>query len=451
MRTPYWNPRTETLAREALDELRLRKLRAHVAWTLEHAPWQGRLLREAGIGPDDIRTLDDIRRIPFMTRDDWMASQIADPPFGEVLAQSPAAAMRYHTTSGTTGKRALAVLDGPKDWEWIAEMWCYAFWGFGIRPADRVFFAFSYGTFVGFWGAHYAAEKIGCLVLPGGNMTTEARVRQIVSTDTTVVCSTPTYALRLAQEAQALGIDLANGPVQRLVLSGEPAGSIPATKRLIEEQWGAKAADTAGMTEVGTIIMFECEHQPGGAHIIEDHFLEEVVDPETDEPVAYGEEGERIVTSFGRGFVPVLRYRTRDLVCRVPASTCSCGRGFDIYDGGIRGRVDDMKIVRGTNIYPRAIEEIVRRRDGIDEFQVRLYTIGHQRDEIEVLIECPAASGDNDPMLTELRRELAEAHEGLRIDVRLAERESLPRFELKAKRLVDERTVWGSEGDRKVM
>jgi phenylacetate-CoA ligase len=450
MDTPYWNPRTETMPREQLDALRLRKLRDHVAWTLENAPWQGRLLREAGVRAEDISSLDDIRRIPFMTRDDWMESQIADPPFGEVLAQPPEAAMRYHTTSGTSGSRPLAVLDGPKDWEWIAEMWCYALWGFGIRPSDSVFFAFSYGTFVGFWGAHYAAEKLGCLVLPGGNMTTEARVRQIMATDTTVVCSTPTYALRMAQEAQSLGIDLADGPVQRVLLSGEPAGSIPATKQLIEEQWGAKAADTAGMTEVGTIIMFECEHQPGGAHIIEDHFLEEVLDPATDEPVAYGEEGERIVTSFGRGFVPVLRYRTRDLVCRVPASTCSCGRTFDIYDGGIRGRVDDMKIVRGTNIYPRAIEEIVRRRDGIDEFQIHLYTVGDQRDEIEVLVECPTAT-EGDALLTELKRELAEAHEGLRIDVRLAEHESLPRFELKAKRLVDERTVWGSKGDRKVM
>jgi phenylacetate-CoA ligase len=451
LRTPYWNPRTETLPREQLDELRLRKLRAHVGWTLEHAPWQGRLLRDAGVAPEDLKSIEDIRLLPFMTRDAWMESQIADPPFGEVLAQPRAAAMRYHTTSGTSGSRPLAVLDGPKDWEWIAEMWCYAFWGFGIRPHDSVFFAFSYGTFVGFWGAHYAAEKIGCLVLPGGNMTTEARVRQIMSTGATVVCSTPTYALRMAQEAQALGIDLASGPVERVLLSGEPAGSIPATKRLIEDQWGAKAADTAGMTEVGTIIMFECDHQPGGAHIIEDHFVEEVVDPATDQPVGYGEEGERIVTSFGRGFVPVLRYRTRDLVCKVPASTCSCGRGFDIYDGGIRGRVDDMKIVRGTNIYPRAIEEIVRSRDGIDEFQIHLYTVGDRRDEIEVLVECPRAAGESDPLIAELRRELAEAHEGLRIDVRLAEAESLPRFELKAKRLVDDRTVWGSQGDRKVM
>jgi phenylacetate-CoA ligase len=451
MDTPYWNPRTETLEREQLDALQLRKLRDHVAWTLEHAPWQAERLRAADITPETLRTLDDVRRIPFLTRGEWMDSQIADPPFGAVLAQPREAAIRYHTTSGTSGSRPLAVLDGPKDWEWIAELWCYALWGFGVRPGDTIFFAFSYGTFVGFWGAHYAAEKLGCLVLPGGNMTTEARVRQIADTQATVVCSTPTYALRMAQEAQALGIDLPASPVSRLLLSGEPAGSIPATKRLIEEQWGAQTADTAGMTEVGTIVMFECDHHPGGAHIIEDHILEEVVDPITDEPVPYGEEGERIVTSFGRGFIPLLRYRTRDLVRRVPSENCSCGRGFDIYDGGIRGRVDDMKVVRGTNVYPRAIEEIVRRREQIEEFQVHLYTVDGRRDEIEVLVECAAATGDQDPLLTELRRELSEAHEGLRIDVRLAEAASLPRFELKAKRVVDERRVWGAEDERKGM
>jgi phenylacetate-CoA ligase len=451
MTTPYWNPRTETLPREQLEALQVTKLRDLVAWTLRNAPWQAERLRRAGVEADSIRTLDDLRRIPFLTREEWMESQIAAPPFGDVLAQPPEAAIRYHTTSGTSGTRPLAVLDGPKDWEWIGEMWCYALWGFGVRPHDRIFFAFSYGTFVGFWGAHYASEKLGCLVLPGGNMTTDGRVRMIADTGATVVCSTPTYALRMAQEAQAMGIDLRNGPVERLVLSGEPAGSIPATKALIEEQWGAKSADTAGMTEVGTIIMFECEHQPGGAHLIEDHYVEEVIDPETAEPVGYGEDGERVVTSFGRGFIPVLRYRTRDLVRRVPADTCGCGRTFDIYEGGIRGRVDDMKVVRGTNVYPRAIEEIVRRRSTIDEFQIRLYTVEGRRDEIEVLVECSVAGGETDELLGELRRDLAEAHEGLRIDVRLADRGSLPRFELKAKRLVDKREVWGSQGEGKAM
>ncbi len=246
-----------------------------------------------------------------------------------------------------------------------------------------------------------------------------------------------------------MGIDLVGGPVDRLILSGEPAGSIPATKKLIEEQWGAKAGDTAGMTELGTIMMFECDHQPGGAHIIEDHYIEEVIDPQTGEPVGYGEPGERVVTSFGRGFIPVIRYRTRDLVLKVPGNTCSCGRTFDIYDGGIRGRVDDMKLVRGTNVYPRAVEAIVREYEAIDEFQIHLYTAEGIRDEIEVLVEVPDAATNTETMLGELGKALAEAHEGLRFGVRQVEHGSLPRFELKAKRVLDEREIVGGSGERK--
>ena len=442
--SPYWNPRHETMAREGIDALQLRKLRNLLRWTEEQVPYHAKRLHDAGVTADSIESLDDLRRIPFMTRDEWMATQLTDPPYGAILAASEDAAIRYHLTSGTTGKNPIRVLDSMKDWEWIAEMWCYGFWGFGIRPSDVVFFAFSYGTFVGFWGAHYACEKIGCLVLPGGNMTTEARVKQIFDMKATVVCSTPTYALRMAQEARNMGIDLVNGPVQRLILSGEPAGSIPASKKLIEEQWGAKAGDTAGMTELGTIMMFECDRQPGGAHIIEDHYIEEVIDPESGEPVPYGEPGERVVTSFGRGFIPVIRYRTRDLVLKVPASNCSCGRTFDVYEGGIRGRVDDMKLVRGTNVYPRAVEAIVREYEAVDEFQIHLYTVEGIRDEIEVLVEIPGSDADTGSLLERLGKDLAAAHEGLRFGVKQAENGSLPRFELKAKRVLDERQIAGS-------
>src|SRR5437879_8042981 len=220
----------------------------------------------------------------------------------------------------------------------------------------------------------------------------------------------------MAEAAKTMGVALAAGPVKRLILSGEPAGSIPATKRLIEEEWGAKAADTAGMTEVGTIMVFECEKQPGGNHIIEDHYIEEVVDPQTGEPVGYGELGERLITSFGRGFIPVLRYRTRDLVVRVPASGCSCGRTFDLYEGGIRGRVDDMKLVRGTNVYPRALESIGREFKEIDELRIHLYTPHRRQDEIELLVEIPERDGVNDDRIVgELARALSQAHEGLRL------------------------------------
>jgi phenylacetate-CoA ligase len=228
------------------------------------------------------------------------------------------------------------------------------------------------------------------------------------------------------------------------VLSGEPAGSIPQTKALIEEQWGARAYDTAGMTEIGTIMVFECAAQPGGTHIIEDHMLEEVVDPETLEPVPYGERGERVVTSFGRSTTPLIRYRTGDLVCRVPASTCSCGRGFDIYEGGILGRVDDMKLVRGTNVYPRAIEAIVREHTEVDEFQTVITREGI-RDEITLRVELKpgVAEARGEELCHALHRQLAHAHEGLNFRVQLAGEGELPRFELKARRTVDLREEAG--------
>jgi phenylacetate-CoA ligase len=447
--SPYWNPRHETMPREGIEALQVRKLRNLLGWATENVPWHAKRLADAGVTPDSVSSLDDLGRLPFMTREEWMQGQEEQPPYGTVLAQEPEKAIRYHMTSGTTGKTPIRVLDGMKDWEWIAEMWCYGLWGFGVRPADTMFVAFGYATFIGFWGLHYACEKLGCLTLPGGAMTTEQRVKTLVEMEATVVASTPTYAIRMAQEAKALSIDLAGGPVRRLILSGEPAGSIPATKKLIEEMWGAKAGDTAGMTELGTIMIFECAEQPGGTHIIEDQYIEEVIDPTSGDPVGYGEMGERVVTSFGRGFIPVIRYRTRDLVVKVPSTNCSCGRGWDLYEGGIRGRVDDMKLVRGTNVYPRAVEAIIREHPEIDEFRIHLYTTKEMRDEIEILCEIPNPDADADEIMAQLGKELAEAHEGLRFGVKRVEVETLPRFELKAKRLLDERTVIGSEGEKR--
>lgn len=436
--TPYWNPKTETLPRDQLEALQLEKLRRQCEWAAARSPWYRRRFTETGFTSDSLKSLDDLRRLPILTREEWMNSQFASPPFGELPAIDGAGAIRVHTTSGTTGRGPLRAIDSRKDWAWIAEMWAYAIWGCGVRPADTAYIAFGYGSFIGFWGLHYAMEKVGVLNVPGGAQTTEARVLQMLDFGATVVASTPTYALRLAQEAATLGVDLPGSAVERLILSGEPAGSIPQTKALIEEQWGAKAFDTAGMTEIGTIMVFECAHQPGGTHIIEDHVIEEVLDPETLEPVGYGERGERVVTSFGRGAIPLIRYRTGDVVCRVPASQCGCGRTFDIYEGGIQGRVDDMKLVRGTNVYPRAIEAIVREFSEVDEFQT---VISHEgiRDEITLRLELkPDWSPDGwDELCDTLHRRLAHAHEGLNFRIERAGAGELPRFELKAKRTVD--------------
>jgi phenylacetate-CoA ligase len=438
--SPYWNPKTETLGREQLQALQLAKLRYQCEWAAARSPWYQRQFKEAGFEPSQLGSLHDLLRVPLLTRDQWMGSQEARPPYGELPAIGPDGAIRVHTTSGTTGRGPLRALDSRKDWSWIGEMWAYAIWGCGVRPADTAYIAFGYGSFIGFWGLHYAMEKVGVLNVPGGAQTTEARVRQIIDFGATVVASTPTYALRLAQEAAVLGIDLQGSAVSRLILSGEPAGSIPQTKALIEDLWGAKAFDTAGMTEIGTIMVFECAEQPGGTHIIEDHMIEEVIDPDTLEPVPYGESGERVVTSFGRGAIPLLRYRTSDLVCKVPAARCTCGRGFDIYEGGILGRVDDMKIVRGTNVYPRAIEAIVREFPEVDEFQTVITREG-TRDEITLRIECkPDWPPDQWGTLSDsLHRRLGLAHEGLNFRIERAGEGELPRFELKAKRTVDQR------------
>ncbi|MGH3319807.1 MAG: phenylacetate--CoA ligase family protein [Streptosporangiaceae bacterium] len=446
--SPYWNPKTETLPREDLRSLQLAKLRAVTRWAAERSPHYRRAFGEAGFSPDQLRTWDDLRRIPYLTRDEWMASQAAHPPYGEIPVADGGPAVRLHTTSGTTGKDPLRALDSRKDWAWAAEMWCYGVWAQGIRPPDVAYVAFGYGSFIGFWGLHYGLEKLGALVIPGGAQPTERRIRQIVDFDTTVVASTPTYAMRLAQEATDQGLDLPRSSVHTLVLSGEPAGSIPETKKLIEGQWGAKAYDTAGMTEISTIFMFECAHQPGGTHIIEDHVIEEVVDPRTGEPVDYGEMGERVVTSFGRSIIPLIRYRTSDLVVKVPAYRCTCGRTFDLYEGGVLGRTDDMRLVRGTNVYPRAIESIVRGHVEVDEFQVKVVR-QDIRDEITLLVELHDQERRTAewPRLAEmLRKELADAHEGLNFRVDLAEPGALPRFELKARRLVDERPGQGVRG-----
>jgi phenylacetate-CoA ligase len=434
--TPFWNPKTETLPREQLRALQLAKLRRTVAWAKARSPHYARTL--AAVDPERLRTWDDLARLPILTREEWMASQDAVPPYGELPVVGPGAAIRVHTTSGTSGRTPLRALDSRKDWSWAAEMWCYALWGAGVRPRDIGYVAFGYGSFIGFWGLHNGLEKIGALTVPGGAQTTPNRVRQIVDFDATVVASTPTYALRLAQEAEAMGVDLATGPVHTLILSGEPAGSIPETKALIERLWGAKAIDTAGMTEISTIVMFEPGNQPGGCHIIEDHFIEEVIDPATGREVPYGERGERVCTSFGRSTTPLLRYRTADLVVKVPAATAGNGRTFDLYQGGIIGRVDDMKLVRGTNVYPRAIEAIVRGFAGIEEFQVRLEHLDG-RDEVILLLECTPSLPDDgwSRLAADLGRELADAHEGLRFLLRRAGTGELPRFELKAKRLTD--------------
>jgi phenylacetate-CoA ligase len=438
MHQSFWNPKTETLERDHLRALQFAKLQRVVEWAAARSPFYAASFRTAGFEPSQLKTLADIERIPFLTREAWMKSQIEHPPFGELPVAGADAAVRLHTTSGTSGKQPLRALDSRKDWSWAAEMWCYALWGAGVRQNDIGYVAFGYGSFIGFWGLHNGLEKIGALTIPGGAQTTPNRVKQIIEFGATVVASTPTYALRLAQEAESMGVDLKASAVRTVILSGEPTPE--STRQLIEEQWGAIALDTAGMTEISTIFMFEPADKPGGCHIIEDHFIDQVIDPETGRELPYGEAGERVTTSFGRGIIPLLRYRTSDLVVKIPHTAATSGRTFDLYQGGIIGRVDDMKLVRGTNVYPRAIEGVVRMHADVDEFQVEIIREGI-RDEIVLKVETVESfePGAWPALENALRLDLAEAHEGLRFHVHHAEPGALPRYELKARRLTDSR------------
>lgn len=433
----YWNPRFETANRDEIERLQLRKLKGLVKWAYENSQLWHEKFDQASIEPDDIKTLDDLKLVPFLTREELNQTQADMPPYGKILSVSPQKAVRYHQTSGSSGKAPLRILDGWKDWEWVSEMWCYGMHAFGVRSNDTVYLAYGYGNFIGFWAAHYAAEKIGALTIPSGGLTSEDRIKKIIELEATVLVCTPTYAIRLGQVAAEMGIDLKRqSKVRLLIHAGEPGANVPSTKKMLSEMWGAKVGDFPGMSETGGSTSYECEEQSGSTHIIEDHYIQEVVDPDG-RRLGYGEKGELILTSFGRATIPLIRYRTGDLVERVPHTSCRCGRTFDLYRGGILGRVDDMKIIQGVNIFPSAIENIVRKFEEIIEYQIVLYKI-NEIDQVKIQVEL----GDNMDMqrqqevINGLSQDLYEANK-LKFKVEQVPVGTLPKFELKAKRLKD--------------
>jgi phenylacetate-CoA ligase len=309
----------------------------------------------------------------------------------------------------------------------------------GLLPADRLFFPFSFGPFIGFWAAFEGACRLGNLSLSGGGMTTAARLRFLQENRATVVACTPTYALHMAEVAAAEGIDLRASPVRALVVAGEPGGSVPGTRRRIESAWGARCFDHCGMTEAGA-FGFECVENPGGMHVLEEEFIVEVVDPETGRRLADGEAGELVITNLGRLGSPVIRYRCGDLV-RWSEAPCPCGRAYGRFAGGILGRLDDMLIVRGNNVYPAAIEALLRGFEEVAEYRVRLRQAGEMA-TLEVEVESfPAASaeGGNSQAGKKLAGRVAAAIEErflFRAAVRAVPPGTLPRFELKAKRFI---------------
>jgi phenylacetate-CoA ligase len=370
--------------------------------------------------------LKELSRVPFTTKAELLVDQEAHPPYGRNLTYPLTCYRRLHQTSGTTGQ-TMRWMDTADSWNRLLGTWDTIFRWLDVKAGDRLFFPFSFGPFLGFWTAFEAAARLGCLCLSGAGMSSVARLHMLLENKATVMLCTPTYALRLAEVAQPNGIPLENS-VRTLIVAGEPGGSIAATRARIEQAWQARVFDHSGSTEAGPMAI-ECPENPCGLHVIETDHLVEVIDPDSGEPKATGEVGELVVTTLGRWGSPLVRYRTGDLV-RVDPKPCPCGRSFVRLAGGILGRTDDMIHLRGNNVYPAALEGIIRR------FAVAEYRINVDRTaalaELRIEIE---PEKDHDPRLADKIAQAIQDDLLFRAGVFLVPSGSLPRFDMKANRI----------------
>ena len=418
--------------REKLWSIQVRKLRAGLRVILPSNRFYAAKLAAVPFDPRRLRTYEQFRVLPFTTKDELLADQQAYPPYGTKLSYAIERYCRLHQSSGTAGV-PLRWLDTRESWDWFLGCWRIIYETIGLQPDDRLFFPVSFGPFLGFWGAFEGATRLGNLCLAGGGMTSTARLRFMLDNRATVVACTPTYALRLAEVATEEGMDLAGSPVRALVVAGEPGGSIPATRARIESAWGARVFDHTGMTEIGALGI-ACIPNPGGVHLIESECIAEVINPETTESVSPGTEGELVLTNLGRWGSPLVRYRTGDLV-RVDPNPCPCGHAWTRLEGGILGRVDDMLIIRGNNLHPSAVEELLRGLPEVAEYRCTVCAEGPMnsvRVEVEPALACSEMPDDLAGRVARVfqdrfhfRAELVAVPPG-----------TLPRFEMKAQRFV---------------
>jgi phenylacetate-CoA ligase len=316
------------------------------------------------------------------------------------------------------------------------ECWKLIFHLVGLTPEDRLAFPFSFGPFIGFWAAFDGAARLGNLCLPMGGMSSEARLRMIEELHSTVVCCTPTYALRLIEVADTLGLNLRKNCVRMLIVAGEPGGNIPAVRERIESAWGARVFDHWGMTDI-TSLGIEPEAGPGGLLILETECIAEILDPDTGRPVPRGQPGELVITNLGRIGMPVLRYRTGDLV-RAATSPCPSGLHLLRLEGGILGRADDMVTIRGNNVFPSSIEAIVREFVEVAEFRIVVEKVRAMHN-LRLEVEPAADLAGRDEAVRHLVAKLARAIKdrlNFQAEITAVACGSLPRFEMKGRRLV---------------
>jgi phenylacetate-CoA ligase len=411
--------RLQSLDRDSLREHQLARLNTLLAEILPDSRFYAARLANCAL---PLSSLADLESLPYTAKDDLTDGE------GDLAVNRTWPIdhyVRFHQTSGTRG-RPLAVLDTADDWQWWIECWQYVLDAAEVTSHDCVMMAFSFGPFIGFWSAYEAAAARGCLVVPGGGMTSAARLELIKSSRATIVCCTPSYSLHLADVGKGRQIDVGALGVRVLILAGEPGGSISATRRRIEQAWHADVIDHAGATEVGPWGYGDREGQ--GVYVTESEFIAEFRSLDSGKPVSQGELAELVLTTLGRSGSPVIRYRTGDLVRPVWREN-----HFVFLEGGIVGRADDMLIVRGVNVFPSAVEQIVLEFPEIEEFRLIVDQI-EEMDRMTIEIEDRLQQPER--VAEELRVRL-----GLRIEVKCVPPDSLPRSDGKARRFIDKRSV----------
>lgn len=399
----------------------LEKLRALLAEITPGNRFQTARLAAAGVDAGVQSLAEFAKRMPFTTKAELVADQAAHPPYGTNLTFPIERYSRFCQTSGTTA-RPLVILDTAESWDWLLGNWAHIYRAAGLVAGDRIYFAFSFGPFLGFWTAFEAAAKLGFLCLPGGGLGSAARLRALIEQRATVLCCTPTYALHLAEVAGAERVDLSASAVRKIIVAGEPGGSVPEVRAKISAAWnGARVIDHYGMTEGGPVAFQDADSE-GVLRVIEESYFAEVIEPGSGAAVAAGVVGELVLTTLGRAACPLLRYRTGDLVKRLAGEP-----GFAL-EGGIIGRADDMVVVRGVNLYPSAVDAVVRAVPEIVEYRVEVSRRGALT-KVALQVEGGQAAAEK------LTAALTSAF-SLRIPVECVARGTLPRFEMKARRWV---------------
>jgi len=445
----YWSPEVECARPEAREQVIVQKLTAQIQYAWDRSPFYRRRWQEAGVSPSTLRTLDDLTKFPVVQKADLRAMQAERPPFGENLCIEPHEVARIHGTSGTTGRPTVFGI-GRDDWERIGESHARILWGVGIRPSDRVMIGSFFSLYVGSWGVLKGAERLGATVFPFGagvSGQTLMAVQWAKDLQPTAFYGTPSYALHLAETARREGIDPRSLGFRTLFFSGEPGAGIPATKRLIEDTFGGICVDMGTMAEMlPWMTNSECRHRTG-MHLWQDIVYTQVCDPKTFEPVAYGREGTPVYTHLERTSQPMIRLVSGDLT-RWTNDACPCGRTYPTLPAGIYGRIDDMFIVRGENVYPSAIEDTLRAIDGFGgEFRV-IVSRRQAMDELLVRAEHAAAWTDRaaqERLRTEMRERL-RARLGVHPIVELVPEGTIPRTEFKARRVIDDRDLYNRRG-----